>query len=80
MSICEASKSLRLEKLENTLLNGSSTPRLKIYDFGYSKGVPIFALEDNNDLDFDFEKGRPILTQGVELYVKTLEGICCGNH
>lgn len=37
-------------------------------------GVPILPLEDNNDLDFDFEKGRSILAQGAELYVETPEG------
>lgn len=31
-------------------------------------------LEDSNDLDFDFEKGRSILAQGAELYVETPEG------
>ena len=31
-------------------------------------------IEDNNDLDFDFEKGRYILAQGAELYVEAPEG------
>jgi len=31
-------------------------------------------LEDSNDIDFDFEKGRSILAQGAELYVETPEG------
>lgn len=39
-----------------------------------SGGVPILPIEDNNDLDFDFEKGRLILSQGAELYVETPEG------
>ncbi|OIW18650.1 hypothetical protein TanjilG_13402 [Lupinus angustifolius] len=37
-------------------------------------GVPILTIEDNNDLDFDFEKGRSILSQGAELHVETPEG------
>jgi len=37
-------------------------------------GVPVMPLEDSNDLDFDFEKGRSILAQGAELYVETPEG------
>lgn len=37
-------------------------------------GTPILPIEDNNDLDFDFEKGRTILAQGAELYVETPEG------
>ncbi|KAE9609819.1 hypothetical protein Lalb_Chr07g0180081 [Lupinus albus] len=36
-----------------------------------NRGVPI---QDNNDLDFDFQKGRCILAQGAELYVETPEG------
>lgn len=31
-------------------------------------------IEDNYDLDFDFEKGRLILAQGAELYVESPEG------
>jgi serine/threonine-protein kinase SRK2 len=30
-------------KLENTLLDGSSTPRLKICDFGYSKSSVLHS-------------------------------------
>ncbi|CAL0307048.1 unnamed protein product [Lupinus luteus] len=37
-------------------------------------GVPILPIEDNNDLDFDFEKGRSILAQGAELHVETPQG------
>lgn len=37
-------------------------------------GAPILHIENNNDLDFDFEKGRLILSQGAELYVETPEG------
>ncbi|KAE9602387.1 hypothetical protein Lal_00049521 [Lupinus albus] len=36
--------------------------------------VPILPIEDSNDLDFDFEKGRSILAQGAELHVETPEG------
>jgi len=37
-------------------------------------GAPILPIEDNYDLDFDFEKGRLILAQGAELYVESPEG------
>jgi len=31
-------------KLENTLLDGSTAPRLKICDFGYSKVLPMLQM------------------------------------
>ncbi|XP_054807998.1 VAN3-binding protein [Prosopis cineraria] len=39
-------------------------------------GVPVLPIEDNNDLDFDFAKGRSILAEGAELHVETPEGEC----
>jgi hypothetical protein len=37
-------------------------------------------IENNYDLDFDFEKGRLILAQGAELYVESPEGTPSSNY
>jgi hypothetical protein len=45
-----------------------------------SGGAPILPIENNYDLDFDFEKGRLILAQGAELYVESPEGTPSSNY
>lgn len=41
-------------KLENTLLDGSPAPRLKICDFGYSKVLVVFSFSCLFDICFVF--------------------------
>lgn len=36
--------------------------------------APVLPLEDNNDIDFDFEKCRSVLANGTELHVETPDG------
>ncbi|KAK7388437.1 hypothetical protein VNO78_23253 [Psophocarpus tetragonolobus] len=75
MSGTSASDILTLTAAAATSLKGAAT--LKVRSGCKNRlngGVPILPLEDNNDLDFDFEKGRSILAQGAELYVETPEG------
>ena len=36
--------------------------------------MPILPIEDDNEKDFDFEKGRSIIAEGAQLYVKTSGG------
>ncbi|KAG4929728.1 hypothetical protein AAZX31_17G066600 [Glycine max] len=75
MSGTSASDILTLTGAAATSLKGAAT--LKVRSGCKNRlngGVPILPLEDNNDLDFDFEKGRSILAQGAELYVETPEG------
>ncbi|KAL2531398.1 Serine/threonine-protein kinase SRK2E [Abeliophyllum distichum] len=56
-------------KLENTLLDGSSAPRLKICDFGYSKGTPAYiAPEVLSRKEYD-GKIADVWSCGVTLYV-----------
>ncbi|TKY54635.1 VAN3-binding protein [Spatholobus suberectus] len=75
MSGTSASDILTLTAAAATSLKGAAT--LKVRSGCKNRltgGVPILPLEDNNDQDFDFEKGRSILAQGAELYVETPEG------
>lgn len=37
--------------------------------------APVLPLEDNNDIDFDFEKCRSVLANGTELHVETPDGM-----
>ncbi|XP_004507790.1 VAN3-binding protein [Cicer arietinum] len=77
MSGTSASDILTLTAAAATSLKGAATLKVRS---GCSKnrslngGAPILHIENNNDLDFDFEKGRLILSQGAELYVETPEG------
>ncbi|KAJ6863223.1 VAN3-binding protein [Populus alba x Populus x berolinensis] len=36
--------------------------------------APVLPLEDNNEIDFDFEKCRSVLANGTELHVETPDG------
>lgn len=36
--------------------------------------APVLPIEDNNELDFNFEKYRAFLAKGAELSVETPEG------
>ncbi|XP_027917773.1 VAN3-binding protein isoform X2 [Vigna unguiculata] len=75
MSGTSASDILTLTAAAATSLKGAAT--LKVRSGCKNRlngGVPVMPLEDSNDLDFDFEKGRSILAQGAELYVETPEG------
>lgn len=75
MSGTSATDILTLTAAAATSLKGAAT--LKVRSGCKNRlngGVPILPLEDNNDLEFDFEKGRSILAQGAELYVETPEG------
>ncbi|KAK8271064.1 hypothetical protein V6Z12_D11G239100 [Gossypium hirsutum] len=82
VSYCHAMKICHRDlKLENTLLDGSSTPRLKICDFGYSKssvlhsqpkstvGTPAYiAPEVLSKKEYD-GKIADVWSCGVTLYV-----------
>lgn len=35
---------------------------------------PVLPLEDNNELDFNFEKCRLILAKGAEINIETADG------
>ncbi|CAL0325608.1 unnamed protein product [Lupinus luteus] len=75
MSGTSATDILTLTAAAATSLKGAAT--LKARSGCKNKlngGVPFLPIQDNNDLDFDFEKGRCILAQGAELYVETPEG------
>ncbi|KAG6490975.1 hypothetical protein ZIOFF_052307 [Zingiber officinale] len=53
-------------KLENTLLDGSPAPRLKICDFGYSKAVVVAALAAQiHGRDARLHRSRGALASGV---------------
>lgn len=36
---------------------------------------PVLPLEDNNELDFNFEKYRSILAKGADLNIETADGM-----
>ncbi|KAL2338579.1 hypothetical protein Fmac_013025 [Flemingia macrophylla] len=75
MSGTSASDILTLTAAAATSLKGAATLKIRSgCNNRLNGGVPILPLEDNNDLDFDFEKGRSILAQGAQLYVETPEG------
>ena len=56
-------------KLENTLLDGSPAPRLKICDFGYSK-VPCFP--SRSVVSFQKKKGRAFPSKGAPFFHPSL--------
>ncbi|KAK2978157.1 hypothetical protein RJ640_024139 [Escallonia rubra] len=41
-----------------------------------SGSAPVLPIEDNDDHDFDFEKGRSLLAKGAKLAVETPDGRC----
>ncbi|KAK2412674.1 hypothetical protein QL285_047843 [Trifolium repens] len=70
-----ASDILTLTAAAATSLKGAATLKVRSgCKNRLSGGAPILPIENNYDLDFDFEKGRLILAQGAELYVESPEG------
>ncbi|KAI4335484.1 hypothetical protein L6164_014124 [Bauhinia variegata] len=78
MSGCtSASDILTLTTAAATSLKGAATLKARSgCKNRLNGGVPILPIEDNHDLDFDFEKGRSILAEGAQLYVETPQGNC----
>ncbi|KAJ1433547.1 Pleckstrin-like, plant [Sesbania bispinosa] len=75
MSGTSATDILTLTAAAATSLKGAATLKVRSgCNNRLNGGAPILPIENNNDLDFDFEKGRSILAQGAELYVETPEG------
>lgn len=75
MSGTSASDILTLTAAAATSLKGAATLKARSgCKNRLNGGIPILPIEDNNDLDFDFGKGRSILAEGAELYVETPEG------
>ena len=74
-------------KLENTLLDGSTAPRLKICDFGYSKVKISVRLLRSRQLEFSKQKTihtfkyPPLFFQNIQLpYITKLLACCIFSH
>lgn len=75
MSGTNASDILTLTAAAATSLKGASTLKARSGCKNRLNGsAPILPIEDNNDLDFNFEKHRTILAKGTELSVETPDG------
>ncbi|KAJ7955718.1 VAN3-binding protein [Quillaja saponaria] len=75
MSGTTASDILTLTAAAATSLRGADTLKARTGLKNRLNGSAlVLPIEDNNDLDFDFERGRSILKRGAQLYVETPEG------
>ncbi|XP_012071611.1 VAN3-binding protein [Jatropha curcas] len=75
MSGTTASDILTLTAAAATSLKGAATLKARTGCKNILNGsAPVLPIEDNNDLDFDFQKPRSILANGSELHVETPDG------
>ncbi|KAB1204156.1 hypothetical protein CJ030_MR8G004053 [Morella rubra] len=75
MSGTNASDILTLTAAAATSLKGAATLKTRTECKKRLNGsAPVLPIEDNNELDFNFEKYRAFLAKGAELSVETPEG------
>ncbi|CAK7338083.1 unnamed protein product [Dovyalis caffra] len=75
MSGTNASDIVTLTAAATTSLKGAATLKARTGCKNRLNGsAPVLPLEDNNDIDFDFEKCRSVLANGTELHVETPDG------
>uniref|UniRef100_A0A2N9EN13 PH domain-containing protein n=1 Tax=Fagus sylvatica TaxID=28930 RepID=A0A2N9EN13_FAGSY len=75
MSGTSSSDILTLTAAATTSLKGAATLKARSGCKNRLNGsAPILPIEDNNDMDFNFEKHRTILAKGAELSVETPDG------
>ncbi|XP_031285113.1 VAN3-binding protein [Pistacia vera] len=75
MSGTSASDILTLTAAATTSLRGAATLKARSgCKNRLNGGAPILPIEDNNDLDFNFEKCRSILAKGTELGIESPHG------
>ncbi|CAK9140300.1 unnamed protein product [Ilex paraguariensis] len=77
MSGTSASDILTLTAAAATSLRGAATLKARSACKNRLNGsAPVLPIEDNSNLDFDFEKWRAILTNGAELSIEISDGRC----
>ncbi|KAK3221604.1 hypothetical protein Dsin_008629 [Dipteronia sinensis] len=75
MSGTSASDILTLTAAATTSLKGAATLKARTGCKNRFNGrVPVLPIEDNNDVDFNFNKCRSVLAHGTELGVETSNG------
>ncbi|KAJ0030603.1 hypothetical protein Pint_14275 [Pistacia integerrima] len=75
MSGTSATDILTLTAAATTSLRGAATLKARSgCKNRLNGGAPILPIEDNNDLDFNFEKCRSILAKGTELGIESPHG------
>ncbi|KAK3014469.1 hypothetical protein RJ639_009018 [Escallonia herrerae] len=65
---------LTLTAAAATSLRGAATLKARSACNRLSGSAPILPIEDSDDHDFDFEKGRSVLAKGAELAIETPDG------
>lgn len=73
MSGTNASDIVTLTAAATTSLKGAATLKART-GCKNRLNAPVLPLEDNNEIDFDFEKCRSVLANGTELHVETPDG------
>ncbi|EEF28395.1 ice binding protein, putative [Ricinus communis] len=75
MSGTSASDILTLTAAAATSLRGAATLKARTgCNNRFNGSAPVLPIEDNSDIDFDFEKCRFVLANGIELHVETPDG------
>ncbi|KAI3715113.1 hypothetical protein L6452_22081 [Arctium lappa] len=77
MNATSASDILTLTAAASTSLRGATTLKTRsTYKNRLNANVPVLPIEENTNLEFDFEKCQSILRRGTELSIKTSDGRC----
>nr|XP_043626408.1 VAN3-binding protein isoform X2 [Erigeron canadensis] len=77
MSTTNANDILTLTAAASTSLRGASTLKTRAGCKNRLNGnAPVLPIEENTDLEFDFDQCRLILRRGAELSLKTSDGRC----
>ncbi|KAJ0865119.1 putative VAN3-binding protein [Helianthus annuus] len=77
MSATSTSDILTLTAAASTSLRGASTLKTRSGCKNMlNSNVPVLPIEENTELEFDFEQCRSILRRGTELRIKTSDGRC----
>ncbi|KAI3444091.1 hypothetical protein Pfo_000756 [Paulownia fortunei] len=72
-----ASEIVTLTAAAATSIRGADTLKARSgYKNRLNGSSPVLPLEDNNELDFNFEKCRSILARGADLNIETTDGRC----
>ncbi|PIN22088.1 hypothetical protein CDL12_05213 [Handroanthus impetiginosus] len=70
-----ASEIVTLTAAAATSIRGADTLKARSgYKSRLNGSSPVLPLEDNNEVDFNFEKCRLILTKGAEINIETTDG------
>ncbi|KAK9130248.1 hypothetical protein Sjap_010735 [Stephania japonica] len=78
MSSASATEILSLTAAAATSLRGAATLRARPgrRRDRFNGGTPVLPIEENSEVDFEFDKFRSVLAKGADLSIETADGKC----